>query len=289
MFSFGSPLTRLAYSCPAPATQEGHVTEGRRWQTALRPGETEARWGLNFPPRFSHTFLTLRARSARARGRAATSLALVLAHVPSFPDVRAGWAMSKSLLALNVFMAALSLFFLIRIADTVLRRGPALPLRVASSANTPAPFNLGAAASSRTSAVDLIAARSLFHPDRALPKRSDALIGLPPTANLMLYGVVWREDNPLAYVEDPASKKIFGYKTGDPMAGGYVERIEMDRIVIRRTDGPFEIMLRAPNKPRPVVSGALPVDTTAAAVPPAPPVSSAEAVPQGLHRRVPKD
>ncbi|OLB99532.1 MAG: hypothetical protein AUH30_05040 [Candidatus Rokubacteria bacterium 13_1_40CM_68_15] len=235
-------------------------------------------------------FLTLLARSARPRRRAATFLALGLAHVPSFPDVRPGWAMSKSLLALNLFMAALSLFFLIRIADTVLRRGPALPLRVASSASTPAPVNLGVTASSRSSAVyDLIAARSLFHPDRAVPKRSDALLALPPAANLMLYGVVWSEDNPLAYLEDPASKKIFGYKTGDPMAGGYVERIETDRIVIRRTDGPLEIMLRAPNKPRPVVSGALPVDTTAVAVPPAPPASSADRIPPGIYRRVPKD
>ena len=242
--------------------------------------------GLAFPPRLSHTFLTLRARSARARGRAATSLALVLAHVLSFPDVRAGWAMSKSLLALNVFMAALSLFFLIRIADTVLRRGPALPLRIASSANTPAPFNLGVAASSRTSAVyDLIAARSLFHPDRALPKRSDALIALPPAANLMLYGVVWREDNPLAYVEDPATKKIFGYKTGDAMAGGYVERIELDRIVIRRTDGPFEIMLRAPNKPRPVVSGTPPTETTAT-LSPSQPAPSADGVSPGIPRGI---
>ena len=246
--------------------------------------------GHTLRPHITHLFSTLRTRLAHVRRRGETFLALSLAHVPPFPDVRAGWAMSRSLLALNLFMAGLSLFFLIRIADTVLRRGPALPLRVASSANTPAPVNLGVTASSRPSAVyDLIATRSLFHPDRALPKRSDALIALPPAANLMLYGVVWSEDSPLAYLEDPASKKIFGYKTGDPMAGGYVERIELDRIVIRRTDGPFEIMLRAPNKPRPVVSGALPVDTTAAAVPPAPPASSADRIPPGIYRRVPKD
>ncbi len=101
---------------------------------------------------------------------------------------------------------------------------------------------------------ELIAARNLFHPDRAQPKNSDALAALPPTTNLMLYGVVWSEENPIAYVEDPSTKKIFGYKRGDAMAGGYVDRIEPDRIVIQRTGGPVEILLRAPNKPRPVAA-----------------------------------
>ncbi len=184
--------------------------------------------------------------------------------------------MSRSRLALNLFMAGLSLVFLICIVDTVFRGGPALPIRVARSASSPAPIRLGVTANTRSSAVyELIPARNLFHPDRAQPKRSDALVAVPPAASLMLYGLVWSEDSPLAYLEDPTTKKIFGYKTGDAMAGGYVERIELDRVVIRRTDGPLEVMLRAPNKPR----------ASPATLPPSPSTADGSQGPRGSRSR----
>ncbi len=262
------------------------MTDWPRWQTGLRPGEATARLRLTFPPRLSHLFLTLRARSARGRRWAATLLALALARVPSFPDVRAGWAMSRPVLVLNILMAGLSVFFLVRIADAVFRPGPALPLRVASS---PAPVNVAVADSSRSrAAYDLIPARNLFHPDRAQPKRSDALGALPVAPALLLYGVVWSEENPIAYVEDPSTKKIFGYKRGDAMAGGYVDRIEPDRIVIQRTGGPVEILLRAPNKPRPVAA-ATPAPENATTLSPSQPASPSPGIPPGISRRIPKD
>jgi len=241
---------------------------------------------LTFPSRLSHLFLTLRARAARGRRWAATLLALALARVPSFPDVRAGWAMSRPVLVLNILMAGLSVFFLVRIADAVFRPGPALPLRVASS---PAPVNVAVADSSRSrAAYDLIPARNLFHPDRAQPKRSDALGALPVAPALLLYGVVWSEENPIAYVEDPSTKKIFGYKRGDAMAGGYVDRIEPDRIVIQRTGGPVELLLRAPNKPRPVAA-ATPAPENATTLSPSQPASPSPGIPPGISRRIPKD
>jgi hypothetical protein len=265
------------------------VTEWPRWQTALRPGEATARSGATSPPRLLRFSVTLRARLARAQRRAATSLAFALARVPSFPDVRAGWTMSRSQLALNVFMAGLSILFVIRIADAVLRRGPVLPIRVASSASTPPSVGPGVADNRRSPATyELIAARNPFHPDRAQSKQSDALAGLPPATNLMLYGVVWNEDNPLAYVEDPSTKKIFGYKRGDAMAGGYVDRIEPDRIVIQRTGGPVEILLRSPNKPRPVAAAA-PAPEAATALSPPQPASPSPGIPPGISRRIPKD
>ena len=226
----------------------------------------------------------LRTRSARVRSRFVTSLAMAVAHVPSFPDVRAGWAMSKSQVVLNVFMAGLSLVFAVRIADAVFRRGPVLPIRVASSANTPPSASPALADSRRSPAShDLIPARNLFHPDRAQPKRSDALGALPVAPALLLYGVVWSEDNPLAYIEDPASKKIFGYKKGDAMAGGFIERIELDRIVIQRTGGPVEILLRAPNKPRPVAAAA-PTPEGATTLSPPQPASTSPGIPPGIVR-----
>jgi len=229
-------------------------------------------------------FATLRARLAHIGRRAVTSLAFALARIPSFPNVRPGWSMSRSLLALNLLLAGLSLFFLIRITDMVVRRGPALPIRVASSANSVAQVDLAVATGSSSGvAYDLIPARNLFHPDRAQPKRSDALIGAPPAASLMLYGVVGGDDNTLAYVEDPATKKVFGYKRGDAMAGGFIERIEPDRIVVQRTGGPIEILLRAPNKPRATVGDVPPVASTPT-VPPSQPTPSAADGSQGRPR-----
>jgi type II secretory pathway component PulC len=190
--------------------------------------------------------------------------------------------MSRPVLVLNILMAGLSVLFLVRIADAVFRPGPALPIRVASS---PTPINSAVVADSSRSrtAYDLIPARNLFHPDRAQPKRSDALGALPVAPALLLYGVVWSEDNPLAYVEDPTTKKIFGYRRGDPMAGGFVERIEPDRIVIQRTGGPIEILLRAPNKPRPVAAATAPTEAAATPSPPQPAPSAADG-PQGRPR-----
>jgi len=197
--------------------------------------------------------------------------------------------MSRSLLALNILLAGLSLFFVIRITDMVLRHGPALPIRVASSASSAISVSLPMAAGPRSSAADdLIAARNLFHPDRAQPKRSDALVGVSPAASLMLYGVVGSEDNPLAYVEDPSTKKIFGYKRGDAMAGGFIERIEPDRIVIQRTGGPVEILLRAPNKPRAPVSEVPPVASTPTLPPSQPtpaPTDGSQGRPRGTRSR----
>ena len=231
-------------------------------------------------------FATMCSDLARVGRHATTFLAFALARVPSFPDVRAGWAMSRPVLVLNILMAGLSVFFLVRIADAVFRPGPALPLRVASS---PAPVNVAVADSSRSrAAYDLIPARNLFHPDRAQPKRSDALGALPVAPALLLYGVVWSEENPIAYVEDPSTKKIFGYKRGDAMAGGYVDRIEPDRIVIQRTGGPVEILLRAPNKPRPVAA-ATPAPENATTLSPSQPASPSPGIPPGISRRIPKD
>src|SRR5207247_8974283 len=99
--------------------------------------------------------------------------------------------MSRPVLVLNILMAGLSVFFLVRIADAVFRPGPALPLRVASS---PAPVNVAVADSSRSrTAYDLIPARNLFHPDRAQPNRSDPLGALPVRPPLLPLARVWAQ------------------------------------------------------------------------------------------------
>jgi hypothetical protein len=73
----------------------------------------------------------------------------------------------------------------------------------------------------------------------------------------------------LAYLEDPITKRVFGYKTGDTVGGGHLEEIEEDRVVIKRPEGPLEVKLRDPSKPKPPVGASRPSPGVPRATPPA--------------------
>jgi hypothetical protein len=84
-----------------------------------------------------------------------------------------------------------------------------------------------------------------------------------------LYGIVLgARDGGRAYLEDPRTRKVFGYTTGDSIADSKVEKIETDRVVMRRGSEVFEVMLRDPSKPRPPPPP--PTPAPAAATPGAP-------------------
>ena len=202
-------------------------------------------------------FLALRRIPSALSGWWAASRAIAFAHSPRFTALRDGWAMSAPLLALNFFMAGLSIFFFITIVHT-----PSAPDSRTSSrtgrafAVTASPKrDVAAPGSPLGGAYDVIATRNLFDPNRSDAKNLAAIVEtLPPAAALVLYGVVISEETRLAYLEDPATKRIVGYKIGDKLAGGQVQRIEPDRVVIMRAGGLIEVRLHDPNRPRPVVS-----------------------------------
>ena len=165
--------------------------------------------------------------------------------------------MSAPLLALNLFMAGLSVFFFITIVHTPSTPDSRTPSRTGRAfAVTVSPkHDVAAPGSPLGGAYDVIATRNLFDTNRSDAKNVAAIVEtLPPAAALALYGVVISEDTRLAYLEDPATKRIAGYKIGDRLAGGQVERIEPDRVVIMRAGGLIEVRLHDPNRPRPVVS-----------------------------------
>jgi len=163
--------------------------------------------------------------------------------------------MSRPLLALNLFMAGLSVFFSIRIGHALFAPDLQSPPRIARPLAVTAPHDHGAVRNSRSSGVyDVIATRTLFHPNRSEPTSSEATAPiLPPAPRLALYGVAISDDTRVAFVQDLVTKQILGYKTGDKLAGGRVERIEPDRVVIMRADGPIEVLLHRPKEPQPVV------------------------------------
>ena len=59
-----------------------------------------------------------------------------------------------------------------------------------------------------------------------------------------------------AYLEEPPAKRVFGYALGDTIAGGRLDSIRSDRVVIARPDGPVEVLLHDPSKPKPAAPAA---------------------------------
>ncbi|MGH7536500.1 MAG: hypothetical protein ACREMG_13105, partial [Gemmatimonadales bacterium] len=84
----------------------------------------------------------------------------------------------------------------------------------------------------------------------------------PPPPKPVLLGIVVDGGESRAYLEDATTKRVFGYQVGDTVAGGRLEKITQDRVLISRPDGMVDVLLHDPTKPRPA----------AAPVPGAPPV-----------------
>jgi hypothetical protein len=98
----------------------------------------------------------------------------------------------------------------------------------------------------------VIATRNLFSPTRSeTPGPGIPGVAQGPVVKPNLHGVVLREGSPIAYMEDPLTKRIAGYRIGDPIAGGTVQTISADAVVISRPDGMVDVRLRDPSKPRP--------------------------------------
>ena len=223
-------------------------TMARRWSlpSRMRGWEALTSWPVALPSWLSSA---LKAGWMTARR-------LIASDLLSLSDPHRRWAMPKPLLALNVLLVGFSAVFFMLVVRAVFAPRPFPPVPVPRPVEIVASPEHGRGPSPRPSAgYDLIAARTLFHPNRLEPTRTGLVVqDVTPPTKPVLYGVVLNDDAGLAYLEDPATKRVFGYKIGDDLAGGRLERIERDRVVIRRADGPVEVFLSGLNKPRPAES-----------------------------------
>jgi len=64
------------------------------------------------------------------------------------------------------------------------------------------------------------------------------------------------------------TKRVAAYRVGDPVAGGTLTTIAADRVIIARPEGPLDVRLRDPSKPRPAPALAAP--PSAGVFPPTP-------------------
>jgi len=156
--------------------------------------------------------------------------------------------MSKRLIVANALMAALAVFLLVQIVRSFAHSRP-LPLPPPPRQATPtaAPALRGASPGDTLAGYNVIPAKSLFSPTRGEgPAAAPTAVPLPPKP--VLHGLVVDDSRSIAYLEDPVTKRIFAYHVGDAVAGGQLERITEDRVVIRRADGQIDVLLSDPSK-----------------------------------------
>jgi hypothetical protein len=136
----------------------------------------------------------------------------------------------------------------------------------------PRPVGLGAYTS--------VAARNLFSPTRSeAPPTATTGPAVSPAVKPNLFGVVLRDGAPIAYLEDPTTKRVAGYRVGDAVAGGTVQTIGGDSVIIARPDGNLDVRLRDPARPRPA---AVPAAAAAPGVPGVQPGASPPGVLPGV-------
>jgi hypothetical protein len=161
--------------------------------------------------------------------------------------------MPRRLLAINIVLAGVSLLCIALIVRQIATARPASTPRTRSTTAAAPTSTPAAEARLPAQAYNVIASRNLFSPTRSeAPGPGIAGGGTPVlVAKPALHGVVLREGSPIAYLEDPLTKRIAGYRIGDPIAGGTVQTISADAVMISRPDGMVDVRLRDPSKPRP--------------------------------------
>ena len=185
--------------------------------------------------------------------------------------------MSGRLLSLTVvLLAAISLACLAYIVRAVMLTptAPAPPPRATAGAAPPPP-RLGPISRPPSQGYSVVATRNLFSSTRTEATSAAAVVGVSAFQKPSLYGVVLRDGAPLAYLEDPVTRRVAGYRLGDSIAGGTVQTIAADRVVIVRPDGKVDVLLHDPARPRATTAPPRPPATR----PPAPGAPAVQAPP----------
>jgi hypothetical protein len=166
--------------------------------------------------------------------------------------------MPRKLVALNLALAAVSAVFVAYIVRQLLaptplpvpgRRAPVVAAATSATVEAPRP---------PATAYAVVAARNLFSPTRSEGPATTTTANLGPMVRPNLYGIVVRDGGSIAYLEDPVTKRVVGYRVGDKIVGGTVQSIKADAVIIERPEGPVDVRLRDPGKPRAVTTATQP-------------------------------
>lgn len=185
--------------------------------------------------------------------------------------------MSKRLLLLNLVLVSAGVVFSIQLVWAFLATPWLPPSAVARATQPTLPPATEERASGPLATYDVVASKNLFNPSRS----ETGTASVAPSVKPFLHGVVLTDGAPAAFLEDPTTKRVRGYKPGDAVAGGQLERIEADRVVIRRGEGTFEVLLRDPAKPKAVAAAPPATPPQPGAAQPRPPLPGVPGVQPG--------
>lgn len=180
--------------------------------------------------------------------------------------------MPRRFVALNLALAAAATLLIMYIVRQFVAPMP-LPVGGRRAAG-PAMSTVTDTAKTPASAYNVVAARNLFSPTRTEAPSSTAVTALP-VARPNLFGVVVRDSGSIAYLEDPTTKRVAGYRVGDKIQGATVQAIKADGVTIDGPGGPMDVRLHEPSKPRATPAAATATPPSAApalpgVIPPAP-------------------
>src|SRR5262245_13110320 len=162
--------------------------------------------------------------------------------------------LSKRFVLLNVLLAAVAVFLGVLLVRDYTRKIP-LPAppaaRRAPAPATPEEPPASKTADEKLTTYNVIAAKHLFNPSRSEGGPAPAAPAPPPPPKPTLLGVVVDGQGSRAYLEDSVTKRVLGYRIGDSISGGKLDKITDDKVVIVRPDGAVDVLLRDPSKPKP--------------------------------------
>ena len=159
--------------------------------------------------------------------------------------------MPRKFVALNIVLAAMSAVLIAYIARQLVTPTP-LPVGGRRAAATTVVPPAVEAPRAPAGAYTVVAARNLFNPSRSESAGGATTVAASPLVRPNLFGIVVRDGASIAYLEDPVTKRVVGYRVGDKVIGGTVQTIKSDSVVIERPEGPMDVRLRDPGKPRAV-------------------------------------
>lgn len=190
--------------------------------------------------------------------------------------------MPKRLPLLTVVLVGLSIAFGALIVKELNSAPPARTSRPQPAASVAATGTPPAPAASSTApggagSYAVIASRNLFSPTRTEAPPPPPVAVAPPPAPVLpkpnLFGVVLQDKDgaPVAYLEDPVSKRVARYRVGDNVAGGTVKTIGSDTVMLLRPEGEVTVRLHDPTRPKPAAP-AQPTPTPTPGARPTPPI-----------------
>lgn len=162
--------------------------------------------------------------------------------------------LSKRFVLLNVVLVTVAVVFAVLLVRDYSRKIPLPPApsprrTQASASREEAPAST--TADEKLTIYNVIVAKHLFNPSRSEGGPAPTAPAPPPPPKPTLLGVVVDGPKSRAYLEDAVTKRVFGYRIGDTVSGGRLDKIADDKVVIVRPDGAIDVMLRDPSKPKP--------------------------------------